>query len=87
MFVRVRTRFRENDVLHAEEVKQISEVISFGEYEGGGEGAEGREGVKGDRETVKEGGEMERRREEKVGGREDAWKCMFLKRTYEVRDR
>ena len=84
MFVRVRTRFRENDVLHAEEVKQVSGVISFGTYEGGGEGAEGR--VMGDRGTGKEGGEMERRREEKVGGREDAWKCMFLKRTYEVRD-
>ena len=80
-------RNHENDVLHAEVVKQVSGEISFGKYEGGGEGAEGREGVKGDRGTVKEGGEMERRREEKVGGREDAWKCMFLKRTYEVRDR
>ena len=66
MFVRVRTRFRENDVLHAEEVKQVSGVISFGTYEGGGEGAEGR--VMGDRGTGKEGGEMERRREETVGG-------------------
>ena len=68
MFVRVRTRIRENDVLHAEEVKQVSGVISFGKYEGRGEGAEGREGVKGDRGTGKEGGEMERRREETVGG-------------------
>ena len=68
MYVRVRTRIRENDVLHAEEVKQVSGIISFGEYEGGGEGAEGREGVKGDRGTGKEGGEMERRREETVGG-------------------
>ena len=62
MYVRVRTRIRENDVLHAEEVKQVSGVISFGKYKKrGGEGAEGREGVTGDREGGRDG--------EKTGGK------------------